>query len=123
MYRVRKKKHSWYNARCAEAKKIRDAAWKRWRKQHTENDGEQYRGAGNDYVRIRREEEIQFEKDLMRKCKDEHKIFYRYIRGKMTNREVIEELDKDGTTYKTAQEMSEIMNQSFKTILYGRRIH
>ena len=67
MYRVRKKKHSWYNARCAEAKKIRDAAWKRWRRQ---------REARNDNVRIRREEEIQLEKDIVNKCKDEPKLFY-----------------------------------------------
>ena len=46
VYRVRKSKHSWYNARCAGAKKIRDAAWKRWRKQHTESNRE----ARNDYL-------------------------------------------------------------------------
>ena len=34
VYRVRKSKHSWYNARCAGAKKIEDAAWK--------SNGEQY---------------------------------------------------------------------------------
>ena len=52
----------------------------------------------------------------MNKCKDEPKLFYRHIRGKMTNREVIKELAKDRITYKTAQEMSEKMNQSFKTV-------
>ena len=113
---MKKSKYNWYNARCAGAKKIRDAVWERWRKQCTESNREQYREAGNDYLRIRREEEIKFEKDIVDKCKDEPKFFYRHIRGKMTNREVIEELDKDGTTYKTAQEMSEIMNQSFKTV-------
>ena len=55
-------------------------------------------------------------KDVVDKCKDEPKLFYGHIRGKMMNREVIEELEKEGITYKTAQEMSEIMNQSFKTI-------
>ena len=40
VYRVRKSKHSWYNARCAGVKKIRDAAWKRWRKKRTECNGE-----------------------------------------------------------------------------------
>ena len=52
----------------------------------------------------------------MNKCKDEPKLFYRHIRGKVTNREVIEELEKDGITCRTAQEISEIMNQSFKTV-------
>ena len=76
----------------------------------------QHREARNYYVRLRREEEVQFEKDIVNKCKDEPKPFYRHIRGKMINREVIEELGKDGITYRTAQEMSEIMNQSLKTV-------
>ena len=112
VYRVKKSKHS----RCAGTKKIRDAAWKRWRRQHTESNRERYREARNDYVRMRREEEIQFEKDIVDKCKDELKLFYRHIGGKKMNREVIKELEKDGITCKTAQELSEIMNQNFKTV-------
>ena len=45
---------------------------------------------------------------------DKTKLFYRHIRDKMTNRQVIEELENDGTIYKTAQEMSELLKQSFK---------
>ena len=44
-------------------------------------------------------------------CKDGPKLFYRRIRGKMTNRGVVEQLEKDGIIYRTAQEMSEIMNK------------
>ena len=108
---MRKNKHSWYNDRCEGAKKIRDAARKRWRKQRMEINREKYRETRNDHVRIKMEEGVQFEKD-----NDELKLFYRHIRGKMMNREVIEELEKDGITYKTAQEMSEIMNYIFKAV-------
>ena len=55
-----------------------DATWKRWRKQRAKSNREQYREARNDYVRMRREEEIQFEKDIVDKCKDEPKLFYRH---------------------------------------------
>ena len=59
---MRKSKHSWYNARCAGSKEIRDSAWKRWRKQHIESNLEQYREAKNDYVRIRREKRFNLKK-------------------------------------------------------------
>ena len=37
------------------------------------------------YVRVRREEEIKYEKDIVEKCKEEPKLFYKHIKGKMTN--------------------------------------
>ena len=38
---------------------------------------ERYNEARNDYVRIRREEETAFEKDIVKKCGDEPKLFYK----------------------------------------------
>ena len=43
-------------------------------------------------VKIRREEEIKYEKDIMEKCKEEPKLFYKHIKGKMTIRETIDKL-------------------------------
>ena len=36
-----------------------------------------------DWRGIRREEEIAFEKDVVEKCENEPKLFYKYINGKM----------------------------------------
>ena len=88
VYKVKESKYSWYNARCARAKKIKDTAWRKLKRYRNDNNREQYEEAGNEYVRIRREEEIRFEKDIV-KCK-EPKLFYRHIKGKMTNRETID---------------------------------
>ena len=57
LYKVRKSKQVWYNTRCAEAKKIRDKAWKKLKKQRNEIHREQYKEARNEYITIRREEQ------------------------------------------------------------------
>ena len=59
-------------------KKIRDKAWRKLKKQRNEIHREQYKEARNEYIRIRREEERMFEKDVVEKCEKEPKLFYRY---------------------------------------------
>ena len=41
-YKVRSHKHKWYNARCAEAKRAQDRAWRKLKKQRNENNRERY---------------------------------------------------------------------------------
>ena len=54
LYKVRKSKQVWYDARCAEAKKIRrDKAWKKLKKQRNEIHRDQYKEARNEYIKIR----------------------------------------------------------------------
>ena len=116
IYKVKKSKQDWYNARCAQAKKIKDKAWKKLKIQRNEACREQYKEARNEYIRIRREEERTFEKDIVKKCEKEPKLFYRYINGKMTSRETINKLMKDGRGYQETEEMCEIMNESFRSV-------
>ena len=116
LYKVKKSKHSWYNARCQEAKREKDRAWKKLLKQRNEYNSENYKEARNEYIRIRREVERNFEKDVVEKCKEEPRLFYKYINGKITNRETIDKVSKEGITYQTAEEISEIMNESFRTV-------
>ena len=52
----------------------------------------------------------------MDNCEEEPKLFYKYINGKITNKETIDKVRKEGRTYQTAEEISEIMNESFKTV-------
>ena len=99
VYKVKESKYSWYNARCARAKKIKDVAWRKLKKHRNDNNRESYKEARNEYVRIRREEKIRFEKDIVEKCKEKPKLFYRHIKGKMTNKETIEKLEKGGKKY------------------------
>ncbi len=115
-YKVKENKKVWFNEKCAEAKKKKERAWKKMRKQWNEINREEYRTARNDYVKIRREEERNFERDLVGKCKEEPKLFYRYVNGKIKHRDTITKLKKNGEIYETTQEMAEILNKSFKSV-------
>ncbi len=81
------------------------------KKQRNEKNRKQYKEARNKYFRIRREEEKQLEKDVVKKCEEDLKLFYRYINGKMINRETIDKIVKGERIYQTVEEMSEIMNE------------
>ena len=93
-YKVKENKKVWFNAKCAEAKKKKERAWKKMRKHWNKTNREEYRTARNDYVKIRREEERNFEKDVVGKCKKEPKLFYRYVNGKIKHRDNITKLKK-----------------------------
>ena len=43
-------------------------------------------------------------------------MFYRYINGKMTNKETIDEIIKGDRICKTAEEISETMNENFSSV-------
>ena len=93
-YKVRKSKHAWYNRRCTEAKKAKDRALKRMIRRNSEVYREEYKKARNEYCRIRKEEEIKFESDIVKKCKEEPKLFYRYVNGKLKHKDGIDKLKK-----------------------------
>ena len=53
-YKIKNSKHTWYNARCAEAKRVKDRTWKKLKKRRNKSNRERYNEARNEYVRIRR---------------------------------------------------------------------
>ncbi len=61
-------------------------------------------------MRIRREEKRKFEKDIVKKCGEQPKLFYKYMNGKIASRETIDKLIKGDRIYEKAEEMSEILN-------------
>uniref|UniRef100_A0A0P4VWZ9 Reverse transcriptase domain-containing protein n=1 Tax=Scylla olivacea TaxID=85551 RepID=A0A0P4VWZ9_SCYOL len=63
-----------------------------------------------------REEERNFKSDIVGKCKEEPRLFYRYINGKMKHREGISKLKREGRIYETTGEMHELMNESFQSV-------
>ncbi len=54
MHKVKMIRHSWYNARCAKAKKDKDKAWKKVKKQWNEGNREEYKQARNEYLNIKK---------------------------------------------------------------------
>ena len=63
----------------------------------------------NEYVRIQRKEEGNFERKIIEKCKNESKVFYRYINEKIKNREGVDKLKVEGIVYKDALQQAEVL--------------
>ena len=76
---------------------------------------EDYKLERNEYVRVRREEEKRYEKDIVDKCKEEPKLFYRFINGKK-NTEIINRFKENNEVYENPKEMSEVPNKNFQKV-------
>lgn len=57
----------WFNERCRLAKEKRDKMWRNLRRRRTNRTIEDYHRARNIYTQIRREEEANYEKDIVDK--------------------------------------------------------
>ncbi len=55
-------------------------------------------------------------RDIVNKCKDELKLFFRYVNGKMKNKQTIDKLMKDDITYKDTRLQAELMNKCFQSV-------
>ena len=106
----------WFNNKCGEARECRDKAWNKWRKEKNPRKWQEYTTARNIYIKIHREERKNYERDIIRKCKDQPKLFYRYVNGKLKNKHVIEKLSRDGAEYSEDLEMAEVINEHFQAV-------
>ncbi len=112
---TKKGRKEWYNGECEKANKKRDEAWERLRRKLNNRNREEYKLARNEYVRVRREEERKYEKDIVDKCINEPKLFYRYINQKIGNKETIAQL-KHNKIYEDPREMSKVLNVNFQKV-------
>ena len=110
------RRNPWFNGRCNTAKRKRDKAWRKWRKTRTAEAGNEYKTERNEYVRIRREEEKNFERGIVEKCKKEPKLFYKFVNGKLKEKQGIEKLKFEGKIYYDPRQQAEIMNQCFEGV-------
>ena len=106
----------WFNATCAKAKEKRDTAWKRWKRNRSMINKESYKMARNEYVRVRKEEERKFEKDIVNKCKEHPKMFYRFVNGKLKKEESIERLKGEHGIVDDLKIMAELLNNRFQQV-------
>ena len=98
-FRVKEKwRKDWFNKRCESVKNKRDNTWRKYRKRIDNLSRTKYRRARN-YVKIWREEERNFEKFIIDKCKEEPKLFYRFINEKLKQREGIDKIKLSNTVY------------------------
>ena len=106
-----RKGKEWFNAKCRSAINDKINAWNRWSKPKTENRWDEYIKTRNNYVQIIRMERRKYERNVIDKCIDEHKLFYKHINGKMKHREGITKLKVKEAVYEQAQDVAEVMNE------------
>ncbi|XP_050692945.1 uncharacterized protein LOC126983856 [Eriocheir sinensis] len=107
-------KKDWFNARCAKAKEKRDKAWSRLKRNKNQRNREDFKATRNEYVKVRKEEEKRYEKDIVEKCKEQPKLFYRFINGKIKSRETIERLTEENVEIEDPKGMAELFNKKFQ---------
>ena len=55
-------------------------------------------------------------KNIVDKCKEEPKLFYRFINGKIKHKEIITRLKENNEVYEDPKEMSEVLNKNFQKV-------
>ena len=111
----------WFNKRCEKATETRDKAWSKWTRRRTTQTWETYKKARNEYTKVRREEARKYEKDIVDKCKEEPKLFYRFVNGKLKNKKEISRLKVDGSYVEEESEMAEALNNYFQEVFTKER--
>ena len=64
---------------------------------------------------------MNFERNIIEKCKIEPKLFYRYINEKIKSREGVDKLNVEGTVYEDVFQQAEVINRSFQTVFIRER--
>ena len=116
MAETKKGHKEWFNRRCEMSRVEKEKAWNRWRRNRSHNNWVNYINMRNKYVTIRRVERRNYEKDIVDKCKDQPKLFYRYVNGKLKNKSGTTKLKINDETYEDAQMMAEVMNECFQSV-------
>ena len=111
-----KGKNDWFNMRCRDARKRKEEAWRRWNRTKRVNQWKVYKQERNEYIRICREERSNFERDIVTKSKDQPKLLYRYINGRLKQQEGVQRLNVNGEVHADEVVMAEIMNEYFQGV-------
>ena len=109
-------KNDWFNVTCLKAREKRDRAWRRWKRNRNERNRENYQILRNEYVKVRKEEERKFEKDIVEKCKEQPKLFYRFINRKLKVKETIVRLKGEEGIIEDPKDMADLLNNRFQQV-------
>ena len=90
--------------------------WSRFRRHGGEGAYNRYKTARNKYTKIRREAEVEYQRDIVNKCKDEPKLFHNYIKSKIKVKDKIQCLTDQGKTYSDEKEICELLNKKFQSV-------
>ena len=110
------KKRPWFNRKCEKAKELKELAWNRARRHSSERAWAKYREERNEFIRIRREEEIKFERNIVEKCESDPKLFYRHINGKLKAKESVKRLRTEDRIVESDEEICEVLNDKLTSV-------
>lgn len=114
--KIAKRIKEWFNERCRRAKERRDTAWEIARKRKNEQTWNRYKKLRNKYIKIRRQEARNHEKNIVKKCEKEPKLFFRYVNSKLKVKDRIVRLRKGDDTYEDDEGMCDIMNSTLHSV-------
>ena len=110
------KQKEWFNMKCKRALDKRDAAWARARRRNTERNWTIYKQERNRYVNIIRQAKKDYEKNIVNKCENDPKLFYKYLNNKLKVKKQITSLRVEDKVYENVQEMCEVMNRRLGSV-------
>ena len=99
-----------------EAKRKKDRAWKGYKINRSYSNWEQYKQARNEYTKVRRDEQRNYEKKIVEKCADKPKLFYKFINNKIKNKEMVNTMRENDIVYEDSKTISEILNKNFQSV-------
>lgn len=99
------KNKQWLNGNCEEAKRNKEKAWKKFKKNSEALSREGYKTARNRYVEVGRTAQKEYEQRVVENCDSDPKMFYKFINGKVNKREAIEKV-KVGEVYENARDIT-----------------
>ena len=103
----------WFNGNCEEAKKNKEKAWKKFKKNRDVLSRDVYKTARNRYVDVRRTAQKEYEQRVVEHCDSDPKMFYKFINGRLNKREAIEKVKFEEEIYEDAGDIAEILNNNF----------
>ena len=106
----------WFNGRCKRARDNKELLWTRYNRHRSARARARYNEARNSYTEIRREAQINYEKDIINKSKEQPKLFYNFINSKTKKREHLLAITDEGNTYDNEKDMSEVLNKKFQSV-------
>ena len=114
-------KNDWFNRKCETARRVKEEAWNRWRRNRRPNLWNKYKLARNEYVTTLREEQKKFESDIIDRCKNEPKLFYRYVNGKVKTNKSLDKIRVEEVIYEGPKVIAQEMNLSFKKVFTNEK--
>ena len=111
-----KRKKEWFNDKCQKAWEEKNKAWNKVRKRKNPRTWKEYTEARNRFTAIRRNEQCNYERNIVDKCKNEPKLFYRYINGRLKSKDSVSKLRVGEKIYEREEELCEVMNEKFQSV-------